>query len=36
MLIHERLSVKVLSRADIVAHQKYPFIRQVLHDGVAV
>jgi predicted nucleotidyltransferase len=27
MLIRERLSVKVLSRADIVAHQKYPFIR---------
>lgn len=27
MLSGERLSVKVLSRADIVAHQKYPFIR---------
>ncbi len=36
MLSGERLSVKVLSRADIVAHQKYPFIRNALRDGVVV
>jgi predicted nucleotidyltransferase len=36
MLSGERLSVKVLSRADVAAHREYPFIRQVLHDGVAV
>ncbi|MBP7411312.1 MAG: nucleotidyltransferase domain-containing protein [Methanoculleus sp.] len=32
----ERLSVKVLSRADVAAHRQYPFIRHVLRDGVAV
>jgi len=32
----ERLSVKVLSRADIAAHRQYPFVRDVLRDGVAV
>ena len=32
----ERLSVKVLSRADVVAHRHYPFIRSVFRDGVAV
>ena len=31
----ERLSVKVLSRADVVAHRHYPFIRNVFRDGVA-
>lgn len=32
----ERLSVKVISRADVAAHRQYPFIRHVLRDGVAV
>jgi hypothetical protein len=32
----ERLSVKVLSRADVAAHRQYPFIRHLLRDGVAV
>ncbi len=36
MLSGERLSVKVISRADLAAHRQYPFIRRVLHDGVAV
>ena len=36
MLSGERLSVKVISRADLTAHRQYPFIRHVLHDGVAV
>jgi predicted nucleotidyltransferase len=32
----ERLSVKVISRADVAAHRQYPFIRHVIRDGVAV
>jgi uncharacterized protein len=32
----ERLSVKVISRADVAAHRQYPFIRRLLRDGVAV
>ena len=32
----ERLSVKVLSRADVAAHRQYHFVRYVLRDGVAV
>ncbi|WP_342770823.1 MULTISPECIES: nucleotidyltransferase domain-containing protein [unclassified Methanoculleus] len=36
MLTGERLSVKVISRADLASHRQYPFIRHVLHDGVAV
>jgi len=36
MLSGERLSVKVISRTDLAAHRQYPFIRHVLHDGVAV
>jgi hypothetical protein len=36
MLTEERLSVKVISRADLAAHRQYPFIRHVLQDGVAV
>ena len=32
----ERLSVKVLSRADVAAHRQYPFVRYVLQDGLAV
>jgi predicted nucleotidyltransferase len=32
----ERLSVKVISRADVAAHRHYPFIRHLLRDGVAV
>ncbi len=32
----ERLSVKVLSRADVAAHRQYPFIRHLLRDGMAV
>ncbi|MDV2481183.1 nucleotidyltransferase domain-containing protein [Methanoculleus sp. Wushi-C6] len=36
MLSGERLSVKVISRADLAAHRQYPFISHVLQDGVAV
>lgn len=36
MLSGEWLSVKVIYRADLAAHRQYPFIRHVLHDGVAV
>jgi len=36
MLSGERLSVKVISRADLAAHRQYPFIRHVFRDGVAV
>ena len=32
----ERISVKVLSRADVAAHRQYPFVRGVFQDGVAV
>jgi predicted nucleotidyltransferase len=32
----ERLSVKVLSRADVASAPQYPFIRHLLRDGVAV
>jgi predicted nucleotidyltransferase len=32
----ERRSVKVLPRADIAAHRQYPFVRDILRDGVAV
>lgn len=32
----ERLSVKVLSRADVVAHRQYAFLRNVAADAVAI